>query len=59
MPPRYPENQLNYVSEELIDPVRNFPIVIIFGMALTTVCYLLVNIAYFTVMTPTELMASK
>ena len=41
------------------DPVRNFPIVIIVGMTLTTVCYLLVNIAYFTAMSPLELLASK
>ena len=52
-------NQLNYASEELIDPIRNFPLVIIVGMSLTTVCYLLVNISYFTVMTASELMASK
>lgn len=52
-------NQLNYASEELIDPVRNFPIVIIVGMTLVTVCYLLVNVAYFTVMTPIEMINSK
>ena len=52
-------NQLNFASEELINPTRNFPIVIIAGMTLVTICYLLVNIAYFSVMTPVELMASK
>ena len=52
-------NQLNFVSEELQNPVRNFPIVICVGIPLVTVAYLFVNIAYFTVMTPSELLASK
>jgi len=52
-------NQLNFVSEELQNPVRNFPIVICAGIPLVTVCYVLVNIAYFTVMSPSELLASK
>ena len=37
-------NQLNFVSEELQNPTRNFPIVICVGIPLVTVCYLLVNI---------------
>ena len=52
-------NQLNYVSEELIDPVKNFPIVVIVGMSLTTVAYVMTNIAYFAAMSPTELLNSK
>ena len=52
-------NQLNFVSEELKNPTRNFPIVICVGIPLVTVCYLLVNIAYFTVMTPAEVLASN
>ena len=52
-------NQLNFVSEELKNPTRNFPIVICVGIPLVTVCYLLVNIAYFTVMTPAEVLASS
>jgi len=52
-------NQLNYVSEELIDPVKNFPIVVIVGMTLTTVAYVLTNIAYFAAMSPTELLNSN
>ena len=52
-------NQLNFVSEELQNPTRNFPIVICIGIPLVTVCYLLVNIAYFTVMTPAEVLGSN
>jgi len=52
-------NQLNFVSEELKNPTRNFPIVICIGIPLVTVCYLLVNVAYFTVMTPAEVLASN
>ena len=52
-------NQLNFVSQELKNPTRNFPIVICVGIPLVTVCYLLVNVAYFTVMTPAEVLASN
>ena len=52
-------NGLNFVSQELKDPTRNFPIVICVGIPLVTICYLLVNIAYFTVMTADEMLASR
>ncbi|XP_070575142.1 b(0,+)-type amino acid transporter 1-like [Ptychodera flava] len=52
-------NNLNYVTEEIINPYRNLPLAIIIGLPLTTLCYLLVNIAYFTVMSPAELLASN
>ena len=52
-------NQLNFVSEELVNPVKNFPIVICVGIPFVTLCYLLVNVAYFTVMSKSELLASK
>ncbi|XP_068117044.1 b(0,+)-type amino acid transporter 1-like isoform X2 [Hyperolius riggenbachi] len=50
--------QLNYITEELENPYRNLPLAIIVGIPLVMVCYLLINIAYFTVMTPTELLQS-
>ncbi|XP_077308721.1 B(0,+)-type amino acid transporter 1 [Lithobates pipiens] len=51
-------NQLNYITEELKNPYRNLPLAIILGIPLVMACYLLINIAYFTVMTPTELLQS-
>ncbi|XP_010212286.1 PREDICTED: B(0,+)-type amino acid transporter 1 [Tinamus guttatus] len=52
-------NQLNYITEELKNPYRNLPLSIIIGIPLVTVCYVLMNISYFTVMTSTELLQSQ
>ncbi|KAG9352357.1 hypothetical protein JZ751_020770, partial [Albula glossodonta] len=51
-------NQLNYITEELKNPYRNLPLAIIIGIPLVSVCYVLVNIAYFSVMSPTEVLQS-
>ncbi|XP_054480785.1 cystine/glutamate transporter [Anoplopoma fimbria] len=49
---------LNFITEEVINPNRNIPLAIICSMVTVTVCYVLVNVAYFTMMTPAELLLS-
>nr|XP_061796465.1 b(0,+)-type amino acid transporter 1-like [Nerophis lumbriciformis] len=51
-------SQLNFITEELKNPFRNLPLAILIGIPLVSVCYVMVNIAYFTVMTPNELLSS-
>ncbi|XP_067053970.1 b(0,+)-type amino acid transporter 1-like [Acropora muricata] len=43
-------NNLNYCTEEMKHPERDMPRSIAIGISLTTVCYLVVNVAYITVL---------
>lgn len=52
-------NNLNYVTEELKNPYKNLPQAIMIGIPLVTLCYILTNISYLTVMSPAELLASS
>ncbi|KAM6985712.1 cystine/glutamate transporter [Aplochiton taeniatus] len=49
---------LNFVTEEVINPNRNIPLAIICSMVTVTVCYVLVNVAYYTMMSADELLIS-
>lgn len=51
-------NNLNFLTEELVSPDKNLPLAIAVGLPLVTLLYLLVNVAYLTVLTPVQLMAS-
>ena len=48
-------NQLAYVTEELINPEKNYPIAVFTAIPLVGILYILTNIAYLTVLTPTEI----
>ncbi|XP_064015936.1 asc-type amino acid transporter 1 isoform X3 [Pogoniulus pusillus] len=52
-------NFLNYVTEELVDPCRNLPRAIFISIPLVTFVYTFTNIAYFTAMSPQELLSSN
>ncbi|XP_072013337.1 b(0,+)-type amino acid transporter 1-like [Amphiura filiformis] len=51
-------NQLNFATEELINPAKNLPRAIMIGVPLVALVYLTCNVAYFTVLSPEELLAS-
>ncbi|XP_061670432.1 b(0,+)-type amino acid transporter 1-like isoform X5 [Syngnathoides biaculeatus] len=50
--------QLNFITEELKNPSRNLPLAIIIAIPLVAVCYVMINISYFTVLTSNELLRS-
>ena len=51
-------DNLNFLTEELSNPYRTLPMAIFISMSLCTTIYLFVNVAYFSILTPFEMMAS-
>jgi APA family basic amino acid/polyamine antiporter len=52
-------NNLSMVAGEVENPQRNIPAALIFGSLLVGLVYLLVNIAYFYVLTPAQVLATS
>ncbi|XP_018025153.1 Y+L amino acid transporter 2-like [Hyalella azteca] len=51
-------NYLNFMTEELKSPYKNLPRAIYFSLPLVTVIYVLANVAYLAVLSPTEMLSS-
>lgn len=51
-------NSLNSITEEVKDPEKNFPWTLMISIPLVTLCYVLMNLAYFSVLTKQEILAS-
>ncbi|XP_076028731.1 large neutral amino acids transporter small subunit 1 isoform X1 [Oratosquilla oratoria] len=52
-------NYLNFVIEELKDPVKNLPKAIYISITLVTLVYLLANVAFYTTLSPLEVLGSE
>ncbi|CAK1540931.1 unnamed protein product [Leptosia nina] len=51
-------NYLNFIIEELKDPVRNLPRAIAISCTLVTIVYTFTNVAFFSTLSPTEVLGS-
>ncbi|GJQ85027.1 hypothetical protein Trydic_g3688 [Trypoxylus dichotomus] len=52
-------NYLNFIIEELKDPVRNLPLAIAISCTLVTVVYTFTNVAFYTTLSPAEVLGSE
>ena len=52
-------NYLNFLVDELKNPVRNLPLAILISLTMVTVLYLMANVCYLTALSPMEMLESK
>lgn len=52
-------NYLNFIIEELIDPVKNLPRAIAISCTLVTIVYVLANVSFYTILSPVEVLGSS
>ncbi|XP_058118437.1 large neutral amino acids transporter small subunit 1 isoform X3 [Anopheles coustani] len=52
-------NYLNFIIEELKDPVKNLPRAIAISCTLVTVVYVFTNVSFYTVLSPEEVLGSE
>ena len=52
-------NYLNFIIEELKDPVKNLPRAIAISCTLVTVVYVMTNISFYTILSPDEVLGSQ
>ncbi|ORZ30128.1 amino acid permease-domain-containing protein [Catenaria anguillulae PL171] len=52
-------NNLNYVTEKVMQPSRTLPLAILTSVTLVTLCYLLTNVAYLIVIPSTTLLSTS
>jgi amino acid transporter len=52
-------NYLNFIIEELKDPIRNLPRAIAISCALVTVVYVMTNVAFYTTLSTDEVLGSE
>lgn len=49
---------MNFIIEELKDPVKNLPRAIAISLVLVTLVYVFTNVAFYTILSPIEVMGS-
>lgn len=52
-------NYLNFIIEELKDPVKNLPRAIAISCTLVTIVYVFTNVAFYTILSPEEVLGSS